>query len=220
MSTWTEGSWAQSSWSLDSWESRTGKKYLYMAPDGYVREKSSVLISDGSPRKGCLVSLNSNGVLDLSILNAKTTSDGPEDSDKIPVLDTFGRLSTSFIPDDIIADTYLMMAAENLGSGSIINIFDDNGVSKCRKASASFSNREAHGYVLSSCLKDEYVLIYFEGNNNQVTGLSPGTLFLSTIAGLATSNPPTGSGKIVQRIGFATSATSINFQSLTPILIE
>jgi hypothetical protein len=48
----------------------------------------------------------------------------------------------------------------------------------------------------------------------------PGVLFLSTTAGLATTNPPTGSGKIVQRIGFATSATSINFQSLTPVLLE
>lgn len=220
MPTWTEESWTGTSWGLDSWESRTGKKFLYMASNGYIHEQSSVSISDGPPREGCLVSLNSDGVLDLSILNAKTTSDGSEDSGKIPVLNAFGRLSTSFIPDDIIADTYLMMAAENLGSGSIINIFDDNGVSKCRKASASFPDRGAHGYVLSSCLQGENALIYFEGNNNQVTGLTPGTLFLSTTAGLATSNPPTGSGKIVQRIGFATSTSSINFQSLTPVLLE
>jgi hypothetical protein len=43
-------------------------------------------------------------------------------------------------------------------------------------------------------------------------------VFLSTTAGLATSTAPSASGNVVQRIGFATSATAINFQSQTPIV--
>ena len=61
--------------------------------------------------------------------------------------------------------------------------------------------------------------MYFEGSNTAVTGATPGPMFLSETPGLATSVPPTGAGKVQQVIGFAYSATSINFQSRAPIVL-
>jgi hypothetical protein len=63
------------------------------------------------------------------------------------------------------------------------------------------------------------VTVFFEGTNTGVTGQTPGPVFLQTTAGLAGSTAPSGSGNVVQRIGFAVSATAINFQSQPPITL-
>ena len=55
--------------------------------------------------------------------------------------------------------------------------------------------------------------------NTAVTGATPGLVFLATTAGGATSTAPSAAGNIVQRIGFAISATAINFQSNDPIVL-
>ena len=61
--------------------------------------------------------------------------------------------------------------------------------------------------------------VYFEGTNTGVSGQTPGPVFLSTTAGGATAAAPSAAGNVVQRIGFAVSATSINFQSQTPVTL-
>ncbi|MFN0027720.1 MAG: hypothetical protein ACKV2O_11175, partial [Acidimicrobiales bacterium] len=61
--------------------------------------------------------------------------------------------------------------------------------------------------------------VYFEGSDTGVTGLTPGVQFLSTTPGLATATAPSGAGQVVQRVGFATSATALNFQSNDPIVL-
>lgn len=61
--------------------------------------------------------------------------------------------------------------------------------------------------------------VYFEGSNTAVTGQTPGVVFLSTTAGLATSTAPNAAGNVVQRVGFATAATAINFQSQPPVTL-
>lgn len=61
--------------------------------------------------------------------------------------------------------------------------------------------------------------MYFEGTNTSVTGQTPGVVFLGTTASTATSTAPSGSGNVVQRIGFAISTTTINFRSNDPIVL-
>ena len=58
-----------------------------------------------------------------------------------------------------------------------------------------------------------------EGANTGVSGQTPGPVFLATTAGTATSAAPSAAGNVVQRIGFATSATEINFQAQTPVTL-
>ena len=61
--------------------------------------------------------------------------------------------------------------------------------------------------------------VYFEGTNTQVTGQTPGNVFLQTTAGTAGVTVPSGAGNVVQQLGVATSATSINFERGAPVVL-
>lgn len=146
-------------------------------------------------------------------------SAGAGDANKIPALDASGRLDSSFMPTGIGADTASIPSSENLAAGEPVNIWNDAGTAKVRKADATTAGKEAHGFVLSAVTSPANATVYFEGTNAQVTGLTPGPLFLSTTAGAFTNTAPSGSGNVVQRVGLATSATSMNFEAGQPIVL-
>lgn len=149
-----------------------------------------------------------------------STSAGAGDATKIPALDGAGKLDNSFLPTGIGADTQVVTASENLAAGDLVNIWNSSSTFKVRKADASTSGKEAHGFVLAAVTSGNAATVYFEGSNTQVTGLLPGVYFLSSSTpGLETQTAPSGSGQIVQRVGFATSATVLNFQSEIPIVL-
>jgi hypothetical protein len=155
----------------------------------------------------------------ITEVSTPTTSAGAGDSGKIPSLDAAGRLDNSFMPSGIGADTAAITASEALAAGDFVNIWNSTGA-KVRKADASTSGKEAHGFVLASVSSSATATVYFEGTNTQVTGLTPGNVYLSSsTAGLATGTAPSGTGQTVQRLGVATSATSINFEAHLPITL-
>lgn len=146
------------------------------------------------------------------------TSAGAGDAGKIPAVDSSGRLDNSFLPTGIGADTASVTASEALSAGDLVNIWNSTGA-KVRKADASTAGKEAHGFVLAAVSSSASATVYFEGTDTGVTGLTPGVQFLSTTPGVATGTAPSGSGNIVQRVGFATAATALNFQSEIPIVL-
>jgi hypothetical protein len=146
------------------------------------------------------------------------TSAGAGDSGKIPALDASGKFDSSFMPTGIAADTAAITASEALAAGDLVNIWNSTGA-KVRKADATVSGKEAHGFVLASVSNGATATVYFEGTNTGVTSLTPGVQYLSTTAGLCTATAPSGSGNVVQRVGFATSATALNMQSMPPIVL-
>lgn len=146
------------------------------------------------------------------------SSAGAGDATKIPHLDGSGKLDTSFMPTGIGADTALIQASENLAAGDLVNVHNSGGA-RVRKADATTSGKEAHGFVLSAVTSGNNATVYFEGPNTQVTGLTPGPQFLSTTAGLTTATAPSGSGNVVQRVGVATAAAVLNFEASVPIVL-
>lgn len=146
------------------------------------------------------------------------TSAGAGDAGKIPAVDSTGRFDTSFMPTGVAADTASITTSEALAAGDLVNIHNSSGA-KVRKADASTTGKEAHGYVIASALISTSATVYFEGTNAQVTGLTPGVQYLSTTPGLSTSTAPSAAGQTVQRVGFATAATALNFQSNLPITL-
>ncbi|WP_280413479.1 hypothetical protein [Nocardia asiatica] len=146
------------------------------------------------------------------------TSAGAGDAGKIPALDAAGKLDTSMMPTGIAADTASVTTSEALAAGDLVNIWNSTGA-KARKADATVAGKEAHGFVLSAVSSGAAATVYFEGTNSGVTGLTPGVQYLSTTAGLATATPPSGSGNVVQRVGFATAAAALNFQSQPPVVL-
>lgn len=163
--------------------------------------------------------LRNNGGI-LTETEGLVASTGASDAGKILALDNTGRLDESVMPVGLGADTASITAAENLAAGDFVNIFNDVGDAKVRKADASTSGKYAHGFVLESVVSGNLAKVYCEGPNTAVTGAIPGEVFLSsTTAGGFTSSAPTGTGKVVQKIGVATGATVINFEWLHPIVL-
>lgn len=107
--------------------------------------------------------------------------------------------------------------SEILAAGDFVNIWNSSGA-KARKADAT-TDKRAHGYVLAGVASGGTATVYFDGTNNQVTGQTPGTVFLTTTPGIAGASAPSGTGNIVQALGVATSATSINFEASAPIVL-
>lgn len=149
---------------------------------------------------------------------AVQSSAGAGDAGKIPALDAAGKLDTTMMPTGIAADTAIVTASEALAAGDLVNIWNSTGA-KVRKADASTAGKEAHGFVLAAVSSSASATVYFEGTDSQVTGLTPGVQFLSTTPGLATLTAPSATGNVVQRVGFATAATALNFQSQPPIVL-
>jgi len=175
------------------------KKYLKNNA-GVITEESAVSTSAGAGDDGKIVALTAAGILDSTIVNSKTTSAGAGDSGKIPALGATGKLDQSFMPTGIGADTASITASEALAAGDFVNIYDATGA-KCRKADASTAGKEAHGFVLAAVENAAEATVYFEGTNDQVTGLTPGKQYLSSTPGLCTATAPSGSGNVVQRVG-------------------
>ncbi len=100
-----------------------------------------------------------------------------------------------------------------------MNIRDDAGASKVRKADASES-RSAHGYVKAGAASGANASVCLEGVNDQVSGLAPGEAWLGN-AGAVTQTPPvSGSGGIAQIIGRqAGAATELDFEKGRPVYL-
>jgi hypothetical protein len=193
-------------------------KYIKNLISGQMIQEPALITSAGVADAQRVPALNAIGVLDSTIVNSKTTSAGAADAGKVAALDASGKLDNTMMPVGIGADSTVMVASEALSAGDFVNIWNSTGA-KVRKADATTSGKEAHGFVLSAVASAGNATVYFEGSNTAVTGQTPGGVFLATTAGGATSTAPIASGNIVQGIGFATSTTSINFQSQPSILL-
>lgn len=187
---------------------------------GTLTEEAALTTSAGVGDAQKLPALNAAGVLDSTIVNAKIVSAGAGDSGKVVQLDASGRIDNSVLPVGLGADTASIIASEALAAGDLVNIYNNAGTANCRKADGSVAGKEAQGFVLAGVASAASATVYFEGTNTQCTGLTPGVQFLSgTTAGLSVAAAPTGAGKVVQVVGFATGATALNFQSNRPITL-
>lgn len=114
------------------------------------------------------------------------------------------------------ATAQTITASENLAANDLVNIYNSGGA-KARKASAADGTKPAHGYVKVATVSGDPAIVYFDGENDGVSGLTPGTYFLSTTAGQMTTVAPSGNGQIAQKVGVATAAGSFVFEPGEPI---
>lgn len=164
--------------------------------------------------------LKHNGTGGMAEVEASDVSTGAPDAGKIPALDASGRLDSSLMPTGIGADTQVIQASEALAAGDLVNVHNVSGSARVRKADAATAGKEAHGFVLAAVASAANATVYFEGTNAQVTGQVPGPVYLSaSTPGLATGTPPAAPGNVVQRVGLALSATSINFEQGTAVTL-
>ena len=157
-----------------------------------------------------------NGVL-TEIFGVQTSA-GAGNAGDLVSLDDSGRIDNSMMPVGIGADTSTISASETLAAGDWVNVWNNSGA-KVRKADATTAGKEAHGFVLAAVTSGNPATVYFEGTNTQVSGQTPGPVFLQTTAGVGGQTVPSASGNVVQQIGVAVSATAVNFERNTPVVL-
>ena len=157
-----------------------------------------------------------NGVL-TEIFGVQTSA-GAANSGDLVSLDDTGRIDNSMMPVGIGADTATITASETLAAGDWVNVWNDSGA-KVRKADATAAGKEVHGFVLAAVTSGNPATVYFEGTNTQVTGQTPGPVYLQTTAGAGGATIPSASGNVVQQIGVAVSATAVNFERGAPVTL-
>lgn len=158
-----------------------------------------------------------NGVL-TEIFGVQTSA-GAANAGDLVSLDDSGRIDGSMMPVGIGADTATIQASEALAAGDFVNIWNDAGSVRVRKADATTAGKEAHGFVLAAVSSGNNATVYMEGTNTQVSGMTAGNVFLQTTAGAGGGTPPSGSGNVVQRLGVAVSATAVSFEPSQPITL-
>jgi hypothetical protein len=106
------------------------------------------------------------------------------------------------------------IASETLAASSLVNVYNDNGTVKVRKANATDNTKPCTGYVLRPVSTSDSVYIITQ-QGSVITGLSgliPGTVYYLSATGTLTAAAPSTAGNIVQRIGTALSTTSLIFE--------
>lgn len=154
----------------------------------------------------------------LQLVNGKITqveatviSTGVGQAGDVVALDSTGKLDASVLPTGVGPNIKMILASENLSAGKYINIYDNAGTENVRLADNS-NSREAHGFVLDAVTSGNMAAVYFEGTNNDLSGLTPGARMFLATAGGVTATPPTfaGGAQISQLVGTAISATEID----------
>lgn len=149
-----------------------------------------------------------------------TTSAGAGDVGKLPQLDATGKLDTSLMPSGIGAETESALCTEALVAGDFVNTYDNAGTKSVRKADGTSPGKEASGYVLAAFANAATATIYTDGANNQRTGLTAGAIYyLSATPGGVTTAPLTAAGQIHQKLGKASTTTSLVFEHFEPITL-
>lgn len=162
-----------------------------------------------------------NGVNKL--VTSVNLSAGVDDAGKIPCLNDSGKIDVTMMPEGIRADVFVAPASEDLNAGDFVNIFDDAGTVKVRKADSSSTAKPAMGFVKEVVTTGDNATVYREGDNTGLTSLTVGTRYFldgGANAGLITATAPTTAGSIIQSVGIAHAATSIRFEIEEPTIIE
>ena len=142
-------------------------------------------------------------------ITPKTVSAGAADAGKLFVPGPTGQWDESLLPNADGARAFA--ASEALSAGDFVNVHDDAGSPKLRKADASSIATRAHGFVKTAAAAGESVKFYESGTAAGFTGLTVGTIyFLSdATAGEPVAVAPTTTGHIAQAVGVAVSATEL-----------
>lgn len=143
----------------------------------------------------------------LANKEATVASAGAANSGEIVALDSTGKIDVSVLPVGVGPDVKLLETTEDLLGGQYVNVFDVSGTAKVRLADAS-NGRDAHGFVKEAFLTGATAVVYFEGPNDDLTGLTVGGRVYLNTAGSVTQSPR--STGIHQFLGVAVSPTEVN----------
>jgi hypothetical protein len=122
---------------------------------------------------------------------------------------TTGLLPNSMMPVNIGPDAQALPATETI-TGPLVNIYSATGTPSIRNADGSVAGKEANAFVLGAVANAATAEVYASGLIPGLTGLTIGPVYLSdTTPGAVSSTPAATAGHVYQRVGSATSTTTV-----------
>lgn len=107
--------------------------------------------------------------------------------------------------------TATILASASIAAGDLVNVYNNSGTANVRPADNTSSSTFANGVALSAISSAASGVITFGAVTvTGLSGLTPGTLFLSTSGGV-TSTAPSSAGDVIQNCGLAITATTAVF---------
>ena len=136
------------------------------------------------------------------------SSAGAGDGGKLVALDSTGKINPNMYDSGDSYETYTASGA--LSAGDFVNIFNDSGTAKVRKASST-SGFPAHGYVTAAVSDAASANVYsLDGVNSSLSGLTVGAVYWLSATGSVSTTPVVDTaGYVNQKIGIAKSATEL-----------
>lgn len=152
-------------------------------------------------------------------------SAGAGDAGKLVSLNSAGNIDATMLPPGVELQTRLILASEDISAQSLVNIYDNAGVANVRNADNGAAGKEAVGFVLSAVVSGNNATVYVgSGLITGLTGLVAGTRYYTGTVGALTTTPPdatnsANAGKFVQFIGYPDSATEFSFEPDAPVYL-
>lgn len=155
---------------------------------------------------------DSSGV--MTEVLALVISSGAGDAGKIVSLDSNGLLDISTMPVGVGAEVTVAPSSENLTAGNFVNTYN-NTVINVRKADATTNAKPAQGFVLANVTSPANATVYGISNKNTAqSSMTVGARqYLATTAGARTETAPSSAANIVQYLGIALTATTLVFSN-------
>ena len=143
------------------------------------------------------------------LLAAAAQSLGEPSAGSIVALDESGKIDETMMPTGIGAPTRAFLTSESLSAGDLVNIHDDEGIMKVRKADATDVGKVAHGFVEEAFASGTTATVYFAGEADQTVPDGVRELFLSKTPGKAGTFDATAAFR--QSVGYSTGPNSFAF---------
>lgn len=154
---------------------------------------------------------NVTGKIKEAYLSGINSSGGATDAGKLVITASDGKIDSTFLPNDITAETISATAGEALNAYDLVYLKSPDG--KIYKADAGATNKQpCIGFVKASVANAATGTVYFDGAVTG-TGFTQGQpVYLSVTAGASTATAPSTAGQIIQQIGIAFSTTQFMFK--------
>ena len=155
-----------------------------------------------------VVALDSASIASLALADSAVQSIVPGANVAVDNTDPQNPIVSATVP----APTESIQASESLAAGDFVRIHNSGGA-RVRRADNTTASGDgcADGFVLAAVTSGGMADVYFDGRNDQLSGLSIGDTYVLSTAGdvVAISTLPAASGTILQVVGTAISATEL-----------
>ena len=143
-------------------------------------------------------------------------STGVSDAGKIVALNSVGLVDDTMLSSSPIDSA---ITGEAISAGDAVNVYDDTGTKKIRKADNT-NNRKCDGISRESAASGVSCKYDTDGARSSVTGVATGLSYWLGAAGAITTTPTTTITHLLQHVGTGAGTGVISVEIATPATFE